>query len=145
MFFFYCRDSWKILWVVLVEVWRSWILKMRISVRSLRQLRRVYQRQSCVMINNLVAEKPCYFEKCCQIHNSAYRVLDQAELNIFKNRPFITTSTRSISADAVKITNGGLALFEFQFSNCIYASVSLNFCFFSYLICIGIFWVCYSN
>lgn len=58
------------------------------------------------MINNLVAEKPCYFEKCCQIHNSAYRVLDQAESNIFKNHPFINTSTRSISADAVKITNG---------------------------------------
>jgi len=133
----------KICWVVLVEVWRNWILMMRISVRSLRQLRHVYQRQSCVMINNL-AEKPCYFEKCCQIHNSAYRVHDQAESNIFKNRPFITTSTRSISTDAEKITNGGLALFEFQFSYCIYASVNLNFPF-SYLICIGICWVCYSN
>lgn len=97
---------------------------MRISVRSLRQLRHVYQRQSCLMINNLVAEKPCYFEKCCQIHNSAYRVLDQAESNIFKNHLFINTSTRSISADAVKITNGGLAPFESQFSYWKYASVN---------------------
>ncbi|WJX96747.1 peroxisome-assembly ATPase [Trifolium repens] len=79
---------------------------MRITVCSLRQLRHVFQRpQRCVMINNLVAEKPCYFEKCCQIHSSAYRILDQAESNIFKSHPFITTSTRSASNDAVKIEN----------------------------------------
>jgi len=129
---------------ILEKIVGLFLLKMRISVRSLRQFRHVYHRQSCVMINNIVAEKPCYFEKCCQIHNSAYRVHDQAESNIFKNRPFITTSTRSISADAAKITNGGLALFEFQFSYWIYASVNWNFPF-SYLICIGICWVCYSN
>ncbi|XP_045809967.1 AFG1-like ATPase isoform X1 [Trifolium pratense] len=92
---------------------------MRITVCSLRQLRHVFQRQQrCVMINNLVAEKPCYFEKCYQIHSSAYRILDQAESNIFKNHPFITTFTRSATSDALKITNretsGSGPLFEYE-------------------------------
>lgn len=81
-------------------------MKMRITVRSLRQLRHVFQRQSCVMINNLVAEKPCFFEKCCQIHSSSYRVIiDQPESDLIKNHAFITTSSRSVSTDAVKLTN----------------------------------------
>lgn len=89
---------------------------MRITVRSLRQFRHVFQRQSCVMINNLVAEKPCFFEKCCQIHSSSYRVIiDQPESDLIKNHAFITTSSRSVSTDAVKLTNEGFPWFLFFF------------------------------
>ncbi|XP_004507775.1 uncharacterized protein [Cicer arietinum] len=80
---------------------------MRITIRSLRQLGQTFHRQSSVVkINNLVAEIPCCFENNCQIHSSAYKVPDHAEPNLLKIHPFITTSTRSVSADAVKLTNG---------------------------------------
>ncbi|KAK7265339.1 hypothetical protein RJT34_32958 [Clitoria ternatea] len=77
---------------------------MRNVLRCLRQLRPAFQRQDCILISDLVAETPCHFEKRCHIHSSAYRVVDHAETNLFKNHSFVTT-TRALSIDAAKLTS----------------------------------------
>ncbi|RDX97974.1 AFG1-like ATPase, partial [Mucuna pruriens] len=90
---------WFFLEVGVVEV-----LKMRNMFRSLRQLRPVFQRQDCVLIGVNVAEPPCNFGKSCHIHSSAYRVVEHAETNFFKNHSF-TTTTRALSIGAAKLPN----------------------------------------
>ncbi|KAJ1433561.1 P-loop containing nucleoside triphosphate hydrolase [Sesbania bispinosa] len=78
---------------------------MRGVVRSLRQVGQAFQRQKCVFISGIVIETPCHFGKNCYIHNSAYRVVDHVETNLFKNHSF-TTTTRALSVDAAKLTIG---------------------------------------
>ncbi|XP_061347468.1 uncharacterized protein LOC133292981 isoform X1 [Gastrolobium bilobum] len=75
---------------------------MKSAVRSLRQFRPVFWRQKCNLISGLVAETPCHFEKYCHIHSSAYRVVDHAETNLFKNHSF-TTTTRALSIANAKL------------------------------------------
>lgn len=84
---------------------------MRSVARSLRQLRPVFQRQKCILISGRVAETRFHFEK--GYHSLACRVADHAEINLFKNHAF--TTTRALSVDAARLTNGGFPLFQALF------------------------------
>ena len=83
-------------------------LEMRIVVvRYLHELRRVLQRQKCVvMICSRGVEAPCYVRKL--YHSSAYRVVNSNHAEI-KLLGYITctTTSRALSVDAIKLTDGG--------------------------------------